>query len=510
MVLFFLTRLPAMAHYFTIDNVNLALALEKFDPRIHQPQPPGYPLFVVFNRIVNFFFHDATKTFLVTGLLVSALCLPLAFGVGKRLFGPWVGRASVLLLLVTPPFWYASLEGPLRPHLAFFSLLTAYCCWRCWNGEESFALWGAVAVGVGAGFRPDLGVFLFPMWLLSSWMGTRSVVSILKAGAVMAAVVLVWIGGMAYAVGGFHELYKLNVDYVVEQSKQQGALGAVEKAWLRQISRLVIWNATALLAAIWAIPFVIRSRDRVSLLSGQTAFMVAWLLPGLLFQVFVHIGDPGHTLFSIPAIAILAAYLIFAGTQRFIEIRDAFLAGAVVINSALFLGFLTLPASAQPAGGLSSLKNSFLFATFETSIGELRYQDDTARSTMVELGQFTPQGVPFVIVSSDTTAVNWFMNWRIARYYMPGADIWVLGDLRTPHFVQHVRRDKTDPIHSVLQVPIPKGGRIIWLLEKDGPFHRALKQSVRGLGGGNYVWYTDVNESGPLRVMDFEFVPDTH
>ena len=62
-LLFLTTRLPAMSPYFTIDNVNLALSLENFDPRIHQPQPPGYPLFVLFNRMVNVPFRDATTTF---------------------------------------------------------------------------------------------------------------------------------------------------------------------------------------------------------------------------------------------------------------------------------------------------------------------------------------------------------------------------------------------------------------------------------------------------------------
>ena len=45
-VLLLLSRIPAMATYLSIDNVNLAFSLHKFDPRVHQPQPPGYPFFV--------------------------------------------------------------------------------------------------------------------------------------------------------------------------------------------------------------------------------------------------------------------------------------------------------------------------------------------------------------------------------------------------------------------------------------------------------------------------------
>jgi len=88
-LLLLLTRIPMMASYFSIDNVNLAFALEKFDPRIHQPQPPGYPLFVFFARLVNFVFHDAWRAFAAISILVSALSLWLVFLLGRRMFSVW-------------------------------------------------------------------------------------------------------------------------------------------------------------------------------------------------------------------------------------------------------------------------------------------------------------------------------------------------------------------------------------------------------------------------------------
>src|SRR5437762_4331721 len=91
--LLLLTRIPAMANYLSIDNVNLALALEKFDPRVHQPQPPGYPFFVVSGRVFNFFFRDAERTFAAMSIIVCALCLPAAFLLAKRMFSEWAGRA---------------------------------------------------------------------------------------------------------------------------------------------------------------------------------------------------------------------------------------------------------------------------------------------------------------------------------------------------------------------------------------------------------------------------------
>src|SRR5437016_3228096 len=196
LALLLLTRLPVMAEYFTIDNVNLAFSLEKFDPRIHQPQPPGYPFFVFFARMVNVIFGDAERTFFTISLLVTGVSLAFAFALAGWMSAPWSGAAAAFLLLVNPVFWHASLEGPLRPNLALFSLLTAYCCWRCWNGEKRFAYWGAVALGVGSGFRPDLIAFLSPLWLVSSWAGTKSWITVYRACVLLAVIVGVWLAAL--------------------------------------------------------------------------------------------------------------------------------------------------------------------------------------------------------------------------------------------------------------------------------------------------------------------------
>src|SRR5262249_50529567 len=242
---------------------------------------------------------------------------------------------------------------------------------------------------------------------------------------------------------------------------------------------------------------------------SQIVFIVVWLLPGFLFQGLIHIEDPGHTLFSVPAICISAAYLIFVATQRIVKVREIALAFALVVNVMLFLNFFSLPAAAETTGGLHSLRNTFLFGAFETSIGELRFQENTAALTLAELKQVMPGDRRVVIVSSDAGVRDWFMNWRIARYYLPDRDIWVIADLQNPNSIEHVRRDRMleKKVENRLEIPIPAGARIIWLLEREGPFHRALKKVVSPLPGGTYLSYTDIRpEMLPFRVMDFNFV----
>src|SRR3970282_159368 len=58
------TRWPLLpSRLYSFDTVNLALALEDFDPTRHQPQPPGYPLFVAEARLLYWLLGTPERTF---------------------------------------------------------------------------------------------------------------------------------------------------------------------------------------------------------------------------------------------------------------------------------------------------------------------------------------------------------------------------------------------------------------------------------------------------------------
>jgi hypothetical protein len=506
--LLLLTRIPAMASYLSIDNVNLALSLEKFDPRSHQPQPPGYPFFVLFGRIVNVVFRDAERTFVAISLIVSALCLPLAYALGKRMFSRWAGGAAVFLLLVNPVFWHSGLDGPLRPHLALFSLLTAYCCWRCWDGEKRFALWGAVALGVGSGFRPDLIAFLFPLWFISAWVGTKSWRSVLKGCAVLSAISLIWLSALVVAMGGVQTFQKIMLEYAVDQSKPESfVLGSSLVAWLRQVNRLVIWNGLAIVSWVWAFPFYFRHRDRLSLAGAQAAFFFIWLVPGLIVQALLHIGAPGHTLFSVVALCVLGGHVLSLAQGR-----DVVMAAVLIANTMLFLDFFPLPVgrgNESLSRGNPSIKNAALYGTYESSLAMVRDLDSITRITLEEIAEFTPKDRPSVIITTDTYVDRFFMNWRIGRYYLPNQDFWVLYNNLNKKRVERVRRDALLDVRETepLRVPIFQEGRILWLIEPDSTIHKQLAASQK-LMGGKFVFYSDVTkDSLPFRLDDFQIVP---
>ena len=50
--MWFLAHVPSLAPALEdIDSINFALGLHHYDPALHQPHPPGYPVFIAAGRL---------------------------------------------------------------------------------------------------------------------------------------------------------------------------------------------------------------------------------------------------------------------------------------------------------------------------------------------------------------------------------------------------------------------------------------------------------------------------
>jgi hypothetical protein len=298
---------------------------------------------------------------------------------------------------------------------------------------------------------------------------------------------------------------KIMLDYAVDQSKAESVvLGSSIMAWVRQVNRLVIWNGLAIVTWIWAVPLYFRNRERLPVMSAQGVFFFIWLVPGLIVQALVHIGAPGHTLFSVAALCVLGGYVLSLARSR-----DALLGAALVLSVMMFLDFFSLPVTDANAARMPSFKNAMLFGMFESSIGQVRWLDDVSRVTLQEIDQFTPTDRPSIIISTDTYVDQWFMNWRIGRYYEPKQDFWILYNNANPKRAERIHREAQLDLraHQPLRVPIFQEGRILWLIEPNSAIHKQLAASQQ-LMGGKYVFYSEITkDSPPFHLDDFEIVP---
>src|SRR5438876_1162313 len=67
-----LSRFLFRSHYlYDIDSVNYALALDRFDPTVHQPHPPGYFLYVYLGRLARLAFRDSNTALVFLSIVAS-------------------------------------------------------------------------------------------------------------------------------------------------------------------------------------------------------------------------------------------------------------------------------------------------------------------------------------------------------------------------------------------------------------------------------------------------------
>src|SRR5207245_7128238 len=82
-----LSRFVFRSRYlYDIDSVNYALALDRFDPTVHQPHPPGYFLYVYLGRLARFFTHDANLALITLSIAASCVAVVLIYNLADSWF----------------------------------------------------------------------------------------------------------------------------------------------------------------------------------------------------------------------------------------------------------------------------------------------------------------------------------------------------------------------------------------------------------------------------------------
>lgn len=511
-----ISRLPFLpSHLILFDNVNLALALDEFDPWRHQPQPPGYPLFVAEARALRWLLGSTELTFQVLGLLVSGVSVGLLGLLGREMFSSWTGRAASLLFLVNPVLWFSSVASPLRPHLALVSISVAYCCWRMWRGDARFLYPSALALGLGGGFRPALAVLLLPLWLGSAWKLTGSPRRLLGPGLAMALAGAAWVVPLVVELGGPLQTIQLLSGYFLEQSQQESlVLGGEPMAWSRMVGRQVVWNGLAALAILVALPWLGWRNGLLSIRRDVWSFFALWALPLLGFQFFLHIASPGHALSSVPIICLLAAVALEQSGKELsvwdaAPRRESLLVAALLLNVLLFAAPFKRPARPAAFGwkrAYYSLRDAILYGRFETSAGMLQHLENATGESLAQLAQLRAAGLVSLVVWKDAP-----MSWRQGTYYVRDLPFCALSDASAPGDTQgqavvwqfnHVVGVSSG---SPTRVALPSSGGIVWLVNKDSLFHQELERTVPLLSAPP-VFYTRRRDlPASFRVGQFLF-----
>jgi hypothetical protein len=398
------TRWPLAPRYlYYFDSANFAFSLEHFNPALHQPQPPGYPLYVLLIRAIHLFVQPAEKVLLISGLLAAFAAIALILFLARDLFDQAAGVFAAVLLASDPAFWFGGITNEIRIFLAAGALGVGLLAWRALTRPaETHWLYAAYgALGIAAGFRPELGPLLLPLLVWVWWASGRSLRGLAVAATALAATTLPWLAAVVWIAGGPREFLHICTDYADDQFGGSSLLfGASGGAAWHMFAACAIWTFLGALVWLWAAP--VRARRIFRANPRAALFLVLGFVPVFVFSGVVHIGDPDQALASVAFVSILGGGVLAALRPQW-SARDLYIAAALAIAAHAITFF-------RPPGQLARASSYKAVAAV----------DRFTRGAIDSVRSLAPSG-PLTIVHYGSPVAS-----RQLSYYFPDAYVVVL------------------------------------------------------------------------------------
>ncbi len=188
--------------FWEYDEFLFAGAVERFEPLLHHPHPPGYPVFVGLGKLANVFLHDPFASLVVVSVALTVVGFLAAAAAFRRLLrDPWLGLGGAFLFYTSPGMLvHASLPLSDAAAVAFLALAVWQTARTDATGAIDAALLGVFA-SLAVGCRPQLAIMVVPLVAIAL-LSRRSLRQAVVATAAFAAVALAWVLPLVVATGG--------------------------------------------------------------------------------------------------------------------------------------------------------------------------------------------------------------------------------------------------------------------------------------------------------------------
>ncbi|WP_044894570.1 hypothetical protein [Bacillus alveayuensis] len=295
--LFYIEYQYASPYAATWDQVDFALALNRYDLLAMQPHFPGYPYFILGGMIVSTFIENPAKALAVFNvLLMFSATIPI-FLLAKKYYtneATWlitclIQSSSFLMLIVTQPMS----EG------AAIAVLWWYL-WAVQMARERLTLpihllplfFLGVILGIRLSYLPFAAALLF-LWY-DDWKTYKRISRIMILFVAALFFQLIWVGAVALTEGSITGFIKLAFTFTIGHFQEWGGAVTAEddsivQRFLTLIFYNVFWTGIAsqniglfIIYIILVLFIVCKNREAVRIpnwmiITGIFYFLWAWL-----------------------------------------------------------------------------------------------------------------------------------------------------------------------------------------------------------------------------------------
>jgi hypothetical protein len=298
--------------------------------------PMHHTLFQAFARLVGLAIGDAYRGFVLVDMFTSAIALLSMWWLLRAIVRSATAAAAALLLGVSPIFWgYGAMAGNYTAIVAVGAFLLGVA----YRGRVDPRAWhpfaAAVALAVGAGYRPDIGTLWIALFGVILWQHRWKRAAV--AWLLFTLINLVWLTPMLRDNGGWTRYRELSADFAYQ-------CGYLNSIWhlgffdgpVRYLVKLVMALVWTLGPALFFIPRGVARLGRTA--DGRFLVFLSVLvaIPAVGSHLLVHFGVPGWSFHYVPALLTLCA----VGVER------SGVLNAAARTPGLFVGWLTREAAA--------------------------------------------------------------------------------------------------------------------------------------------------------------------
>lgn len=197
------TYISLRSHFLDdFDSVSFALGIKEFSVELHQPHPPGFPVYIFLGKIFNVFLNDLTASCTAMSALFGCLSVYVFYRLAKEMAGEVTGLISAIITSLTPLFWMNSLKAMTDIPALFLSLLAMFFIFKFIKYNEDKHLYsGMFFTGLSAGLRLHTLGFLAPLLIYSLSLKKQKPIIRTKGILVFLLAIMLWLIPLLYVSG---------------------------------------------------------------------------------------------------------------------------------------------------------------------------------------------------------------------------------------------------------------------------------------------------------------------